>query len=432
MPDFPTLEPRLCKRAHRLVMQPANCVPGLAAGMKSLPSGQSSLADTQALWRFLNNPRVQPVDLTIPLLAMTRQGIEAHCQDYALAVHDWSRLNFGTHLSKRDRVRMTHQHDVGYELQSTVLVADRDGMPICAPAQNLRTAAGLLSSRATGVLAAQSHLDELSDRMAWLDGQSLGRRLVHIVDREADSVAHLRRWNAGGSLWLVRVKAGGRVQWQGRTLKLSEVAASMRFEQVRTVQHQESEALQWVASTQVVLSREARPAALDANGKRVRAVKGVPLKARLVASQVRDGSGKLLAEWYLLSNVGQEVGDSTLALWYYWRWRIESYFKLLKEAGQQVERWEQESGEAIFKRLLIAAQACALAWRLMRAEGEFAERTRTFLTRLSGRQMKRARPVTASALLAGMYMLFALNETLEHYSPQEIAQFAREARGGAP
>ena len=56
-------------------MQHANCVPSLAAGMKSLPSGSSSMADTQALWRFLNNPRVKPVDLSSPLLAMAREGI---------------------------------------------------------------------------------------------------------------------------------------------------------------------------------------------------------------------------------------------------------------------------------------------------------------------------------------------------------------------
>jgi len=32
-------------------MQQANCVPDLAAGMKSLPGEHGSLADTQALWR---------------------------------------------------------------------------------------------------------------------------------------------------------------------------------------------------------------------------------------------------------------------------------------------------------------------------------------------------------------------------------------------
>ena len=413
-------------------MQHANCVPGLAAGMKSLPSAQTSMADTQALWRFLRNPHVSAVDLSAPLLAMARQGIEEGCDAYALAVHDWSRLNFRSHDSKRDRVRMTHKLDVGYELQSTVLVADRDGSPICAPVQNLRTADGLLSSRVDGVLPMQPHLDELSERVAWLEQQSLGRTLVHVVDREADSVGHLRQWSAPGSLWLVRVKAGGRVRWQDKTLKLSEVAQELTLQAVRPVQYQGKQAMQWIASTTVVLTRAARPAALDAQGKRLPAVKGAALQARLVVSEVRDDAGKVLAQWYLLSNVDASVDASTLALWYYWRWRIESYFKLLKEAGQQVERWEQESGAALFKRLLIASQACALAWRLMRAEGEEAERTRSFLTRLAGRQMKRTQPMTASALLAGMYMLFAINETLEHYSPEEIAQFAREARGLGP
>ena len=396
--------------------------------MKSLPSGHGGFADTQALWRFLNNERVQPTDLSQPLLAMARQGIQDGCDEYALAVHDWSRLNFRGHDSKPDRVRMTHARDVGYELQSTLLVTDRQGWPICAPVQNLRTAKGVLSSRAAGVLPVKAHLDELSERVAWLEQQSLGRTLVHVVDREADSIFHLRQWSEPGSLWLVRVKAGGRVKWQGKTHKLSEVAAQLPLEQARAVQHQGGQAVQWVASTQVVITRAARPTAVDAQGKRVAPIKGVALPARLVLSQVRDDAGNVLAEWFVLSNVPETVSAQTLALWYYWRWRIESYFKLLKQAGQQLEHWEQQSGQAIFKRLLIASQACALAWRLMREQGQHAQHTRAFLVRLAGRQVKRSRPATASALLAGMYMLFAINETLEHYSPEQIAQFARQAR----
>jgi hypothetical protein len=397
--------------------------------MNSLPSGKSGFADTQALWRFLHNDRVTPADLTVPLLAMARKGLAEGCDAYALAVHDWSRLNFRSHESKRDRVRMTHDLDVGYELQSTVLVADRDGSPICAPMQNLRTGDGLLSSRSQGVQENIPHLDELSERISWLDQQALGSPLVHMVDREGDSVGHLRRWNAQGSLWLVRVKAGGSVRHLGAKQKFSEVAAVLAFQQVRHVEYKDSQAVQWIAETSVVLDRVAKPSARDENGKRLPIVKGVPLQARLVVSQVRDRSGKLLAEWYLLSNVPETVDAATLGLWYYWRWRIESYFKLLNVAGQQVECWEQESGQAIFKRLLIASQACALAWRLMRERGEFAEQTRAFLVRLAGRQMKRKQPITASALLAGMYILFAINETLEHYSPEEITQFVQEVRG---
>jgi hypothetical protein len=390
------------------------------------------MADTQALWRFLHNPRIKPSDLSQPLLQMARQGIADSCDDYALAVHDWSKLNYRSHSDKRDRVRMTHDKDVGYQLQSCVLVADRDGSPICAPVQNLRTAKGLLSSRVEGMLAQTPHLDELNERVAWLEQQQLGRTLVHVVDRQADSIGHLRRCNELESLWLVRVKAGNTVRDGSGTIKLGQVAATLRFEAGCQVQHKGGHARQWIASTTVVITRAARPWGKDAEGKRKKAVKGVSLKARLVITQVRDEDGKVLAEWFLLSNVPEQVSADRLALWYYWRWGIESYFKLLKQAGQELECWGQESGEAIFKRVLIASQACALAWRLMRAQGQQAETTRAFLIRLSGRQTKRSRPVTASALLAGMYMLFTLNETLEHYSPEEIAQFARHARAMVP
>lgn len=411
-------------------MQHANCVPSLAAGMKALPSGDKAFADTQALWRFVNNPRVKPEALAGPVLALSQQGVEQGCDAYALAVHDWSRLNYCTHHSKRDRLRMTHANDVGYELQSTVLVADRDGSPIAAPTQNLRTAQGLLSSRWEGVREVTPHLDELTQRLAWLDQRNLGRPLVHVVDREADSVAHLRAWSAQGSLWLVRAKAGGPVMWERRKIKLSQIGMELAYEPVREVQYQGRPAQQWVASTTVVVAKAARPKRLKATGKQGPAVPGEPLPARLVISEVRDAAGKVLAQWYLLSNVHSDVPAETLALWYYWRWRIESYFKLLKAAGQQLEHWEQESGGAIFKRLLIASQACALAWRLMRAQGEFAQQTRDFLVRLSGRQLKRSQPVTASAILSGLYMLFTINETLHHYSPDQIAEFVREVRGG--
>jgi len=63
---------------------------------------------------------------------------------------------------------MSYDLDVGYELQSTVLVADRDGSPICAPVQNLRTANALLSSRAQSLRQDAPHLEKLSEHITWL------------------------------------------------------------------------------------------------------------------------------------------------------------------------------------------------------------------------------------------------------------------------
>jgi hypothetical protein len=42
----------------------------------------------------------------------------------------------------------------------------------------------------------------------------------------------------------------------------------------------------------------------------------------------------LAGEWLLLTNLGQEASAEMIAEWYYWRWIIESYFKLCKSAGQ--------------------------------------------------------------------------------------------------
>jgi hypothetical protein len=425
------LDARLTKRYDELVMGHSNGLPALAAGMKALPRSDKAFAQTQALWRFLSNDRVRPVDLVKPLLALAHEGCRDDCDDYALVMHDWSRLNYMHHHSKADRLQMTHRGDIGYELQSSLLVTDRDGAPICTPAQNLATKDGVLSTRAEEVLAPEKHLHELTQRITWLEQQNFAKPLVHIVDREADSVAHLRQWQAEGRQWLVRVKAGSTASYEGQSRTLSQIGREMIYSETRKVDYKGKPAIQWVGETAVVLTRQAQPFTKDRADRKTLRKSGEPLPARLVVSRIMGRDGNLLAEWYLLSNLEHEVASERLALWYYWRWRIESYFKLLKGGGHQLENWQQESGEAVFKRLLIASQACAVSWRLMRAEGEFAEQTRNFLVRLSGRQMKRSQPVTASAVLAGLYMLLAMCETLEQYTPQELAGFAKEAIGWA-
>ncbi|MDT4839614.1 IS4 family transposase ISPpr4 [compost metagenome] len=418
----------MVRRYELLVKGHSNGVSALAAGMKALPRGDKAFAQTQALWRFLNNERVQPADLVKPLLAVAHEGCRESCAAYLLVMHDWSRLNYRQHASKTDRLQMSHHYDVGYELQSSLLVADRDGAPICSPAQNLSTGEGVLSSCTPGLQPHAPHLDELTQRIDWLEQQQFDKPLVHIVDREGDSVAHLRQWHAADRGWLVRVKAGSRVCHDNRVQPVQAVAAGLCFAAARQVEYQGKPAMQWLAETPGELSRMAKPKRQDAAGRRVAPQAGAALPARLVVSRILGETGQVLAEWYLLSNV-PEVAAERLALWYYWRWRIESYFKLLKGAGQQIEQWQQESGPALFKRLLIASQACALAWRLMRAEGEVAEQTRTFLVRLAGRQMKRKRPVTAPALLEGLYLLLAMCDTLEQYTPAELTAFAQQALG---
>src|SRR5439155_12692717 len=139
-----------------------------------------------------------------------------------------------------------------------------------------------------------------------------------------------------------------RVLHEGVHRPLGEVADLLKrrrggeaFADVRAVEFKGRPARQFVAETSVTLHRPARTHRVDRrSGKpKHRNVAGVPLTLRLVVSEVRDArSGKVLARWLLLTNLPPSEADAaTVALWYYWRWRIESYHKLLKGAGQQVE-----------------------------------------------------------------------------------------------
>jgi hypothetical protein len=119
------------------------------------------------------------------------------------------------------------------------------------------------------------------------------------------------------------------------------------------------------------------------------------------------------------------VTGEQLAEWYYWRWKIETFFKLLKSAGHQVEQWQQATGAAIAKRLLVATMACVVVWQLARNPAPEAEAFRRFLIGLSGRQMKWGRSFTEPALLAGLGIFLALRDTLKQYEIKEIKRLAR-------
>src|SRR5690606_6428536 len=122
------------------------------------------------------------------------------------------------------------------------------------------------------------------------------------------------------------------------------------------------------------------------------------------------------------SNVEPEVNAARLALWYYWRWQVEGYFKLLKSCGLQLESWQQQSAPAIMRRLLVASMACVTVWRLNRSKRPQAEQVRKLLVRLSGRQMKANVTHTIPALLAGLQLLLRMLTALENYTLEELLE----------
>jgi Transposase DDE domain len=149
------------------------------------------------------------------------------------------------------------------------------------------------------------------------------------------------------------------------------------------------------------------------------------LQFRLIVSRIVLPDESLYAQWLLLTNLPESVRAEQIAQWYVWRWKVESYFKLLKSSGHNLEHWQQESVEAIAKRLLVTAMAAVVIWQLARSQAPESEQARNLLVRLSGRQVRRDRAATESAMLTGLWTLLATLSAFEQYSLDELRQVAR-------
>jgi len=304
------------------------------------------------------------------------------------------------------------------------------GRPLGPMELRLRTADGVLSTRHSHTQGPKGRVDELLGVMEASKHWELNRPLVHVIDREADSVDHYRQWAKAGHTFLVRADDDRVVKCRGQDWKLRDLVSNPGLQwqpmkdaagQAKTVTVKGRTGRLWACEVSVVLDR---PAKKRVKGGRID-VAGVPLALRLVVTWVLNDDGEVLAEWFLFTNAGVEFDAGTLGQWYAWRWRVESYFKLLKSAGMNAESWEQHSGEAVAKRLVIASTACLTVWCLQQETSEEAAETRRVLVRLSGRQMKWGVESTASALLDGLGKLLAMLDLMANYDINEIRTLAK-------
>ena len=397
-------------------------------GLSALPSTAVAMASVKGMSRFLHHEDVTLPALIEPLQDAICKAVADSPAAVALVVHDWSMFSFHTHTRKKDCFQRSHDQDVGYDL-GTALVVDADnGRPLGPMELRVHTARGILSTRPGVTKSPPAHIDELADVMADSRRWNLARPLVHIVDREADSVGHFRTWQAAGHQFLVRAKSDRRVVWKGESIALKALQSKLAGEfrdppggPVLAIQTTFGPARVQVLETPVTLDR---PAKTWTDGVQ-KEVPGAPLPLRLVLTRVVDELGVVRAEWLLVTNVPEAISAVTIARWYAWRWRIESYHKLLKTAGMNAEEWLQTTGDAFAKRLAIASMACLTVWHLQQDASDDAAALKAIPIRLSGRQMKHRVKDTAPALLAGLEKLLAVVDLLQTHNLDEILDLAR-------
>jgi hypothetical protein len=418
------------RRYEQLVTEHLSPASRVASGLRAMPGTAEAFASTQAAWRFYHNPRVCLPALMEPIIETGRRALARDRGAYALVLHDWSLLHLTSHTGKKDRVVLSRRGDLGYELQAALLVSSADGLPLAPLSLSVRAADGVHCSRYRALRPPRSPLDELEPVMDFVERLKLDRPAVHIVDAEADSVGHYRSWLRRPNCLFV-IRADDRVvQHEGKKVRFSQLSSQLweqqAFRRAREVVCRGGlKGQQWVAETTVTLTHPAHPQRRD--GQPRRSIPGKPVRLRLVISQIRfpDGGEEPIV-WFLLTNLPADVDASQVALWYYWRWQIESYFKLLKSAGQQLEHWQQESAAAVTRRLLVASMACVLVWRLARDPSPEGAHMRGILIRLSGRQMKRGCAFTMPALLAGSWALLAMLSALEQHGLDNLQRLAAQ------
>lgn len=416
----------------------SHVVNAAVSGLSALPGTATAFAATRAMTRFLQHDGISFHALIEPAQDAIRPALAASASPVALVVHDWCMFAFHTHTSKKDRLQRSHPTDLGYELGTALIVDAADGRPLGPMELRLRTADGMLSTRVGAVAMPPGHIDELLETMAAARTWNLGKPLVHVIDREADSVGHYREWHRHGHRFVVRADDDRWVQWQGVEQRLAAVVAALepQFQDAtdaagrpKVITTRTGVGRLRVAETHVVLHRPARKNTGErtAGGhKRKIDVPGPPLELRLVVTRVVNDDGVILAAWCLLTNVEATTASAAeIGQWYAWRWWIETLHKLLKSAGLNAEEWQQETGAAFLRRLCVAVMACLTVWHLQREEGAEAATLRRVLVRLSGRQMKFGVESTAPALLAGLEKLLAIDDLLQTENLQEILALAR-------
>ena len=409
------MEARLIKRYDSLVKSHMNNNSTVSSGIKATLNSNIAFTQTQAAWRFFNNDKCGLQELVQPLIQAGKQQLSHESDEYGLVVHDWSNLGYNKHTGKKDTYNV-FKACVGYHLQTSLLISDRHGGPLAPIAMNLKSKTQLLSTYGTPSRDA-TNLEELIQRIKNIEAQSFEKELIHIVDREGDAVSFFRALKP--YKWLIRVKGGNSVKCNGINQIISKVAAELDYTYSREVLYKGSKALQRTSETIVEITRPAKP---KKNKKHLPHIPGEAVKCRLIVSKVYDQFNKELAVWYLLSNVEDTVSAATIALWYYWRWSIENFFKLLKTAGLNLEQWQQETAIAIARRILVASMACVYIWQLAHNTRPEAAEVRKLLVRFSGRQMKWGVEFTYNALFAGLWSLLTMNDLLEQYDPQQLKE----------
>ncbi len=400
-------------------------------GLKLLIKNVELFSQVQASWRFFNNNSVTVEALFDKISENLETEIDTHCDKYLLAMSDWSHLDYKKHTSKKELISKNKKDNckqLGYDLQTTIAVSDKSGQPIAPIVHNLKTSKKVYSTYDNNISKEATHLEELALRTRWIkENLNIKKQIVHIVDREADSVAFMRELDKNKDKFLLRVTNTNKVHYleNNEDIKQIDLADKLGLgKKVKSIKYKGKTVSIYVNECDVEIRRDATKMVIDENGKKqLKKTEGNAIKTRFIVERLVDKNNEIVAQWLLITNIlDNSVTAEMLATWYYYRWKIENYFKLLKSSGFNLEQWQQKTPIALFRRLLVVSYACMLVWKIANDNSENAQKVREFLILLSGKLIERGKDFTYPALLSGLWAYLQMMDVIEMFTKDELLE----------
>jgi hypothetical protein len=402
---------------------------------RGFPDACETEAESEALYRFLRNPRVTAEAVIEPHLVATAARCAAAAE--VLVVHDTTDMVFPGAAPRQGLTPLSPGRQGFWVHASIAVSADGRRAPLGVVALQSYTRA---PSRQRRPPTRTRFAESTKESRRWFQGVELARTrlattpVIHVMDREADSYEVLAALIEAGERFVIRATYDRRIIPAADTsarrfsealssatvVCQREVAVASRGDRGRTLSARTRHPARVgrIATLQIATQRmQLRRSALMATGAAMLAVHVVWVH------EIDAPPGVEPVDWRLVTTEPIETRAQVLRIvdWYRARWLIEEYFKALK-TGCAYEKRQLESLQTLRVALALLAP---IAWRLLHLRHlARAHPTRAATAVLTPRQLQvlRASPsgarLTAAATVTDALAVVArLGGHLHHNGP---------------
>lgn len=322
---------------------------------KSIPASNKGWSETQAAYRFINNPKVSPNRILSAHKASTLSRIQQEA--VVLIPQDTTEIDLTHRKGMDDLGYLSSKKGHGFYIHPSIaFTPERCCLGTIDFQLWLRKEIGSSEKRKKKPI-------EEKETYNWVKGYEAANEIaklapntvvVSIADREGDiyEVLEKQRNEENKAYWLVRSQHDRIIlneetqqfeQKLRQFIQAAEIAGTMEFEVPAAWVNRNSKAR--YLRTKRLVKQEVRFNQITISPPRRPTKKLAPISIYVVhCKEINPPENEKPLEWYLLSNYPVDSIEKAVTMidWYLCRWQIEVFFKVLK-SGCKVEELQFDS-----------------------------------------------------------------------------------------